>query len=470
MVDLPGLGDANQARGAVAEKYLHRCNALFVVAPMNRAMDDKVARNLMGRNFRRQLLMEGGYGCVTFIASKADEISCTEMRSAPGMGDRLKGLEDKKAALKKEFESLKKQRTQNGVDAKETARQIRKLQASLNGMESMGTGSGSTPSTNNERALVRTSGGVKIRARTTDDSSQSLNSRIRRLLGDVPSGSSSSSTSTALVRCNSRFSSSSTETVEALRKLFVKQETLRINEKDLRRRYKFCQRRLEKNEKQTFLSAIQFRNDFCKVRVKEDFAQGLGDFEYEAEDEEEEEGVKTEKKNDSAFKHDSNFVTSLRDNLPVFCVSSRGYQTLSGRMMEDGVKGYSHASQTEIPALQKHCKRLATLQFERDSEKFIKSMEQYLGKLRTWSTPPMELSSGQKRAQREAMSKTISGTIENLDESFVNSFGKGVAEMRELLQHDLVEHFSELSSSHSPSLLNTLQTPPSKPPSKNPRT
>ncbi len=62
IVDLPGVHDANAARAAVAEGYMKQCTGLWSVAPINRAVDDKAAKSLLGESFKRQLKMDGGFG------------------------------------------------------------------------------------------------------------------------------------------------------------------------------------------------------------------------------------------------------------------------------------------------------------------------------------------------------------------------------------------------------------------------
>lgn len=61
VVDLPGVHDANAARAAVAESYMKQCTGLWIVAPINRAVDDKAAKSLLGESFKRQLKMDGGF-------------------------------------------------------------------------------------------------------------------------------------------------------------------------------------------------------------------------------------------------------------------------------------------------------------------------------------------------------------------------------------------------------------------------
>ena len=59
LVDLPGVRDANAARAKVAESYLMNCNQIWIVAPIKRAVDDGTAKELLGEQFKRRLLMDG---------------------------------------------------------------------------------------------------------------------------------------------------------------------------------------------------------------------------------------------------------------------------------------------------------------------------------------------------------------------------------------------------------------------------
>ncbi|GFR49232.1 hypothetical protein Agub_g11231, partial [Astrephomene gubernaculifera] len=78
LVDLPGVRDANEARGAVAEAYMRKLNAVWVVAAITRAVDDKTAKDLLGSSFRRRLMMDGQLDNITFVCTKTDDIDWTE--------------------------------------------------------------------------------------------------------------------------------------------------------------------------------------------------------------------------------------------------------------------------------------------------------------------------------------------------------------------------------------------------------
>lgn len=89
IVDLPGVHDANAARAAVAEGYMKQCTGLWIVAPINRAVDDKAAKSLLGESFKRQLKMDGGFNSVTFICSKTDDVSLEEAQDSLGLSDEM---------------------------------------------------------------------------------------------------------------------------------------------------------------------------------------------------------------------------------------------------------------------------------------------------------------------------------------------------------------------------------------------
>jgi len=68
----------NVARACVAKSYLQHCNAIWIVAPIQRAVDDGIAKELLGCSFQRHLLMDGAYGNVSFVCTQTDDCEVTE--------------------------------------------------------------------------------------------------------------------------------------------------------------------------------------------------------------------------------------------------------------------------------------------------------------------------------------------------------------------------------------------------------
>ncbi|XP_041375895.1 uncharacterized protein LOC121388573 [Gigantopelta aegis] len=81
-VDLPGVGDSNLARNKIAGEYLKDSSHVWVVATIQRAVDNSIAKQLLGKHFRRQLYMDGQYGSLAFICTQIDVITPSEIKKA----------------------------------------------------------------------------------------------------------------------------------------------------------------------------------------------------------------------------------------------------------------------------------------------------------------------------------------------------------------------------------------------------
>jgi hypothetical protein len=77
LVDLPGIADANLARGQISRSYLAKADKVWIVTPIQRAVDDGSARELLGDQFKMQMHLDGRLddSALTFIATKTDDVS-----------------------------------------------------------------------------------------------------------------------------------------------------------------------------------------------------------------------------------------------------------------------------------------------------------------------------------------------------------------------------------------------------------
>ncbi|CAK9043648.1 unnamed protein product [Durusdinium trenchii] len=80
LVDAPGVQDANAARGNVVKKLLEDANSVVIVSNIKRAATERVAQEMLSERFRRQLLMDGHYGRLAFVASCTDELTLSELK------------------------------------------------------------------------------------------------------------------------------------------------------------------------------------------------------------------------------------------------------------------------------------------------------------------------------------------------------------------------------------------------------
>ncbi|KAL8759598.1 MAG: hypothetical protein Q9199_000642 [Rusavskia elegans] len=94
---------------------------------------------------------------------------------------------------------------------------------------------------------------------------------------------------------------------------------------------------------------ISGRNQYSKGAIQQDFAAGIKEIDQEIAAEEDENNFNPDE--------DARDYDEVARSLPVFCVSSRGYQKLRGRLRKDpAVPGFTSVEETEIPALQAHQK------------------------------------------------------------------------------------------------------------------
>lgn len=81
IVDAPGVQDSNSARGAVVKNLLEEAGGVVIVSAIKRAATEKVAQEMLGERFRRQMLMDGHYaGNLAFVATCTDGLTLSELR------------------------------------------------------------------------------------------------------------------------------------------------------------------------------------------------------------------------------------------------------------------------------------------------------------------------------------------------------------------------------------------------------
>ncbi|KAK3252711.1 hypothetical protein CYMTET_38003 [Cymbomonas tetramitiformis] len=86
LVDLPGVQDANSARGAAALAYKDRCHAVWIAADIARAVDDGAAQDLLASAVKARGEAGAGdrFGHIAFVCTKTDTLDVEEiLRSFP---------------------------------------------------------------------------------------------------------------------------------------------------------------------------------------------------------------------------------------------------------------------------------------------------------------------------------------------------------------------------------------------------
>ena len=80
LVDTPGVNDNNGARDRVVKEYLKNADSVWIVSNIKRAVNDRTAKDMLSESFRLQLLMDGQYGQIVFVATQSDDLHASELR------------------------------------------------------------------------------------------------------------------------------------------------------------------------------------------------------------------------------------------------------------------------------------------------------------------------------------------------------------------------------------------------------
>ncbi|KAG2445202.1 hypothetical protein HYH02_008670 [Chlamydomonas schloesseri] len=148
LVDLPGTRDANEARGRVAEEYMRRLSAVWIVADITRAVDNKTAKDLLGTDFKRRMVMDGQVHAITFICTKTDNLdvssilnslsieevcarSGTDLVAFNQLDETIMNLQDQELAAEKATKQAKRKATLALSRCRKAATAARKIRDSV---------------------------------------------------------------------------------------------------------------------------------------------------------------------------------------------------------------------------------------------------------------------------------------------------------------------------------------------------
>ncbi|GLA80468.1 hypothetical protein AtubIFM56815_001289 [Aspergillus tubingensis] len=347
LVDLPGIFDSNAARVAVAEDYMRRCSAHWIVAPINRAVDDKVARDLLGKNYKSQMQMDCAFNDMTFICTKTDDIDPTEVIQSLGLDlpafNEVQQLPARVESMKNEIDSLKESKKQISTQLDWIETEIEELEERLNdefGCEIL-----------------------------------EITPKRKKPHGHEPSETS------AVYETNTAELSE----VDKLKHQFLERK---VERRSLRSQRKHINKQMEDKEVElqkledgkkdmehiVLSSCIEARNKFSKCQIKRGFALEIQSLDQEFADDAE-----------NPTQAPIGDYDELERNLPVFCVSTRAYQSLRGRSdLAKVVGGFSQLEETEIPFLQQHCVKLTENAREESSRRFLTQLNELFQSMTLW--------------------------------------------------------------------------------------
>ncbi|KAL8795726.1 MAG: hypothetical protein Q9195_001777 [Heterodermia aff. obscurata] len=417
IVDLPGVHDANAARAAVAEGYMKQCTGLWIVAPINRAVDDKAAKSLLGDSFKRQLKMDGGF------SSKTDDISLTEAIDSLGLDDEtapdyeeLGVLKNTITSSKEELEELKNSKSVYDDILNNADEQIEVWEGLEGKLED-----GKTVYKPKASTKKRKSGGIsKPRKRLRKDSSDSDDSDDSEFKDtdsedddeSVPDASqdheplTEEQISQKLQELKATKKEARTQKIEVLAKMDGVRKTI-----------KDAKRAEEKIESSLSALCISGRNQYSTGAIRQDFAAGIKELDQEIAAEEDEENFNPD--------NDARDYEEVARSLPVFCVSSRGYQKLCGRLEKDAeVRGFTTKEQTEIPLLQAHCGKLTETGRSANCRAFLNKLSQLLNSMTMWASSDgsgANMTAEQRAREARFLHNGLTGLESGLDKTVQNA-------------------------------------------------
>ncbi|ETS86827.1 hypothetical protein PFICI_00655 [Pestalotiopsis fici W106-1] len=439
IVDLPGVQDSNAARAAVAANYMKACTGLWIVAPINRAVDDKTAKTLLGDSFKRQLKFDGTYSAVTFICSKTDDISVLEASESLGIDEEISESYERSEDLKRTKERLKKKVVDLRAKKRGYNETIEDIETKWDIWDDLRTkaSEGETvyapaeKSNNKKRKRQNTSSKSRKNhaSSDTDDSEDSVSDWSDKE-NSQPTEEQTPLTEQEIEQTLAALKSQKKQIREDKRELDVeiKQITQQMEE---------CQQ-----ERDTLLGemraiCVQGRNEYSRGAIKQDFASGIKELDQENAVEEDE----------ATFDPDQDLrdYDEVARTLPVFCVSSRAYQSLSGRFQKDDIKaselGFPEAKDTEIPQLQQHAKKLTEAGRASTCRRFLNDFSQLTNSLKLWASTDgtqSHLTDAEKRREDVFLRKLL----QSLEDAFEKTVKESMASVHQSLNEHIIETFN----------------------------
>ncbi|GAW11202.1 hypothetical protein ANO14919_005440 [Xylariales sp. No.14919] len=396
IVDLPGVKDSNAARSAVAANYIEKCNGLWVVSMITRAVHDQSAQKLLGAQFKRQLQLDGNYSNVTFVCSKTDDISIKEAADDLGLSDEVQKLDEAKHKLSQfsanlKLERLNQRKSAIEMYAKEVDKHLDRYEK-LRNLQAKGKIAtppkeyprkrkigGQTPRSHKRRRFNMDEVSQDTRWISTEDRWEGLEQGMPKFTPEHHLTTEDIQSMTDYLRSQKQMAIDEAESL--VESINTQEDLLECHEEEVM-----------KLEEELSRACVSKRNEFSRHSIREQFALGLKELdEYEAQ------------------RIDPNFdpgkvlrdYNQVRLSLPVFCISSRAYKSLANK---ERVTGFRNVNDTEVPQLQAHTKKLTETARIRNAKSFLNDLVQTLNSLYLWSTKKnieIYLTDEEKKAEME---------------------------------------------------------------------
>ncbi|RDW73682.1 hypothetical protein BP5796_07124 [Coleophoma crateriformis] len=315
LVDLPGLGDSNAGRTQVTQAYLQDVKYLWIVSDIVRAVDDEIAKDLLGRSFRRQLLMDGRYGdnYITFVMTKIDQVNVQEVIQTLDLersGSELDKIYIREQQMGQEIFDITDSLDAAKRESKAARKSLRRLKKEID-----------------EHAQVPPLSRKRKRGKGANTNLQQT--RI-------------------LPECQRQELESLWKTVHRPKVLKDRKSTLTKAIRGLKTEVRSV--------------CIKARSNYTKMQLGVDFENGLQELWQEL-------------RNSGPQKLEAK-EGHTETRLKSFCISSKAYQKLRGRFARDDTpKGFYNVADTGIPELQGYAKSSTLTEREQAADEFLINLQ-----------------------------------------------------------------------------------------------
>ncbi|QDS73746.1 hypothetical protein FKW77_004922 [Venturia effusa] len=454
LVDLPGVQDSNAARGAVAESYMKQCSGLWVVAPINRAVNDKAAKDLMGDQFKRQMKFDGMVSNLTFVCSKIDDISITEAAGSLGLEDQIQEAAEEKDRLERDKDSLAKevqfrqekyeslQDSQTDLDEKievweglkndlEEGKQVLAPHEKQNKKKSRATTKRKRKSAPFKPRKRVSGGGDSDDDDFVVDDDDEITESESESSQDSESDEEGDSEEPGEPLTAEQVQTKIDELKAAKKQAREDVKTIRTEMTELRKQIREIKEECNVLKSEMSAVCIAGRNEYSKGRIQEDYASGIRELDQEAAEQEDEDAFDPE-----AQLRD---YEELARSLPVFCVSSRAYQKLSGRLKKDTpTPGFTSVEETGMVQLKAHCKKLTETGRLNHCKVFLNQLSSLLLSLNLWGSND---GTGKNMSKKEKDRER--GVIKKLLDNLEDAMDKTTKLCMKRVKEDLVENIRQ---------------------------
>ncbi|KAH9898903.1 hypothetical protein F4778DRAFT_782503 [Xylariomycetidae sp. FL2044] len=472
IVDLPGVEDSNAARSAVANKYIEKCDGIWVVAAITRAVDDKAAKMLLGQSFRRQLQYDGNYSNVTMICSKTDEIDISEAAPQLSLQHELDDLQAKERGYDEWIETYQLYWERDKSRLKALTTYTTEIDRRLHRWDKLATLVEKSRDTGEvvtlahvpakrkaitqiyieskrpmTRSFVQSSQLPEYKPAT--DSSGNLTEDETILLRQQPLTEDGYSSAfdfwNNLCDENIEFSEEHPLSEDDIRSMIRRLRETRFGAVDEAANLENtiysdsqygCELQNEHSKQHVRLYelCIEGRNQFARKEMREDFAAGIKELDQE----------NSQRENPETFDpdHEVRDYRKVAQSLSVFCVSSRKYQALSGRLPKKDCLaiGFPDIDATGIPQLREHAKVLTERTRVTNNKLFLGNLLESLNSLHIWASTDVNglvLTDEEKEAEIH----NVKQDLIDLDADLRTSLASFIHECRDVLTEKLFDRF-----------------------------